>query len=133
MKGLYRWRWHSYLNDWTNGLRQKISRQISMDFDCCRNRFLKLWGKLLIAEGLELDPLSNEIWMPMETQYVEIFKCDWVLAMRAETEFIMLSKALKAPAKNKVLLRNYIATRPPLSFFKMCQKYKVDLSAVIEG
>ena len=53
--------------------------------------------------------------------------------MRAETEFIMLSKALKAPAKNRVLLRNFLATRPPLSFFKMCGKYKVDLNAVIEG
>lgn len=90
-------------------------------------------SEILIAEGLELDPLSNQIWMPIETQYVEIFKGDWVTAMRAETEFIMLSKALKAPAKNRVLLRNFLATRPPLSFFKMCQKYKVDLNAVIEG
>ena len=33
-------------------------------------------SELLIAEGLELDPLSNQIWMPIETQYVEIFKSD---------------------------------------------------------
>ena len=90
-------------------------------------------SELLMTEGLELDPLSNEIWMPLETKYIEIFKGVWVTAMRAETEFIMVSKALKAPTKNRVLLRNYIATRPPLSFFKMCEKYKVDLNGVIEG
>lgn len=90
-------------------------------------------SELLMAEGLELDPLSNEIWMPMETHYVEIVKGDWVTAMRAETEFIMLSKALKAPAKNRVLLRNYIATQPPLSFFQMCEAYNIDLNAIIEG
>ncbi|MEY4630999.1 MAG: hypothetical protein RIQ81_1119 [Pseudomonadota bacterium] len=90
-------------------------------------------SELLLAEGLELDPLSNEIWMPLETQYVEIFKGDWVTSLRAETEFIMVSKALKAPAKNRVLLRNYIATRPPVSFFEMCEKYKVNLDTVIEG
>ncbi len=90
-------------------------------------------SELLIAEGLELDPLSNEIWMPSETRYLEIFRGDWIEATRAETEYIMVSKALKAPTKNKVLLRNYIATRPPDSFFKMCEKYKIDLSAIIEG
>ena len=90
-------------------------------------------SELLMAEGLELDPLSNEIWMPSETLYIEIFKGDWVTAMRAETEFIMVSKALKAPSKNRVLLRNYVAMRPPTSFFKMCEKYNVDLNAVIEA
>ncbi len=90
-------------------------------------------SELLMAEGLELDPLSNEIWMPSETRYIEIFNGDWVTAMRAETEFIMVSKALKAPSKNRVLLRNYVATRPPTSFFKMCEKYNVDVNAVIEG
>ena len=36
-------------------------------------------SELLMAEGLELDPLSNEIWMPMETQYVEIVNGDWAI------------------------------------------------------
>lgn len=31
-------------------------------------------SELLTAEGLELDPLSNEIWMPDETIYVDIYK-----------------------------------------------------------
>ena len=72
-------------------------------------------GELLVAEGLELDPLSNQIWMP------------------SETEYIMVSKSLKSTAKNKALLRSYIASRPPEIFFTLCEKYKVDLSLIIEG
>jgi hypothetical protein len=114
----------------------KFNVAATVDVDVLNNAKHEVVAKLselLMAEGLELDPLSNEIWMPPETQYIEIFKGDYVTAMRAETEFIMVSKALKALAKNRVLLRSYIANRPPLSFFKMCEKYKVDLNAVIEG
>ena len=56
-------------------------------------------SELLVADGFELDPLSNEIWMPSETRFIEIFKGEWVTATRAETEFIIVSKALKAPEK----------------------------------
>jgi hypothetical protein len=89
-------------------------------------------NELLVAEGLELDPISNEIWMPSETQYLDLYKGEWVVALRAETEFIMVSKALKSPEKNKVLLRNYLAHRPPQSFFELCKKYKIDLGKIVE-
>ena len=98
-----------------------------------RHEVVAKLSELLNAEGLELDPLGNEIWMPSETLYVDIFRGDWITAMRAETEHIMVSKALKAPTKNRVLLRSYIATRPPESFFKMCEKYRVDLNGIIES
>jgi hypothetical protein len=89
------------------------------------------FNELLRAEGLELDPLSDEIWMPTETRYVEIFAGDWIHAERAEPEYVLVSKAVKALEKNKQLLRSYLAAAPADKFFVLCQKYGVNLGAVV--
>jgi hypothetical protein len=90
-------------------------------------------NELLLAEGLELDPLSNQIWMPEKTIYTTLYKGEWTHALLAQTEYIMVSKAIKSPEKNKVLLRTYIAHRPPKLFFDLCEKYKINLKSLIEG
>jgi hypothetical protein len=88
-------------------------------------------NELLLSEGLQYDQLSNEIWMPAETLYTDIFRGTWVTALLAQVEFVMLSKAKMAPTKNRILLRNYVASEPPVSFFALCRKYKVDLTSIL--
>lgn len=101
-------------------------------FNNAHHSVMTKWNDLLIANGLKYDLLSNEIWMPAETIYLEIYKGDWVTAFRAEPEYIMISKAKMAMEKNRLLLRQYIASRPPQIFFDLCLKYSVNLDRVWE-
>lgn len=106
----------------------------TMDVDAISNaRFevLVKLGELLAANGQELDPLSNEIWMPQETEYAEFYVGKFILVERALPEFILLSKAMKAPEKNLLLIRRYIAFGPPKKFFDLAEKYKVNLEAFL--
>ena len=89
-------------------------------------------NELLKAQGMELDPLGNEIWMPEETQYTDIFIGDWVKAMRALPVFVMVSKAKFAVEKNKSLIRQYMAQQAPDEFFELCERHQVDLDAVLK-
>lgn len=89
-------------------------------------------NELLRVVGLELDPLSDEIWMPKETRYTPFFKGVMVEASRAEPVHVLVSKALKAPEKNKTLLRAYLAGEPTPEFFELCEKYKVDLANILK-
>lgn len=113
----------------------KIDLASTVDVDAMNNAAYSVTAKfneLLNAHGLEYDKLSNEIWMPAETIYADLFRGISVVATRAEPEFVMLSKAKKAPTKNKVLLRQYLAASPPKRFFDLCQKYEIDLEEVLK-
>lgn len=90
-------------------------------------------NEMLKAVGLELDPLSDEIWMPRETKYIPFFKGDLVRASRADPVHVLVSKAHKAPAKNRILIASYIAGEPPAEFFTLCKSYKVDLAAILRS
>jgi hypothetical protein len=83
--------------------------------------------RLLAAEGRELDPLGHEVWMPPETQYEEFFKGRFVRVLLAEPEAILLSKALKAPAKNRPLIVEYLASGASERFLELAQAYQLDL------
>lgn len=83
--------------------------------------------RLLAAEGRELDPLGHEIWMPAETQYPELFNGKLVRLLLAEPEAVLVSKALKAPVKNRPLLTEYLAHGPSDRFLKLAAKYALDL------
>jgi hypothetical protein len=88
--------------------------------------------KLLAVINLELETLHDEIWMPPETVYLLFFEGDFVTVHRAEPEYVMVSKAKYALAKNKILLQQYIASSPPEIFFEMCQKYRIDVENILE-
>jgi hypothetical protein len=45
----------------------------------------------------------------------------------AEPEAVLVSKALKAPAKNRQLLVEYLASGPSDRFMKLVAKHTVDL------
>ncbi len=94
---------------------------------------LKKLEEILAKHGLKYDLLSSEIWMPAETEYIDVFLGDWVRTQRAGVEYVMASKAKKSPGKNATLLQNYIASEPSDLFFKLCEKYEIDLAKIVEG
>jgi hypothetical protein len=85
------------------------------------------FARLLRAMGRELDPLGHEVWMPRETRYPEFFRGRFVRVLLAEPEAILLSKALKAPAKNRQLIVEYLALGATDRFLDLAQKYELDL------
>ncbi len=84
---------------WTNALLEaKLDIEIAAtaDVDAFNDAEYSVVAKLnelLLQEGLEYDQLSNEIWMPVENVYRDIFRGHWVIALLAQPEFVMLSKA----------------------------------------
>ena len=83
--------------------------------------------RLVEREGKELDPVGHEIWMPRETRYTALFHGELVTLLVADVEAVLLSKALKAPAKNRSLLTEYLAKGASQRFLDMAKKYGVDL------
>jgi hypothetical protein len=83
--------------------------------------------RLLAREGRELDPLGHEIWMPEETRYSELFVGSFVRLLLAESDAVLVSKALKAPRKNRPLLTEYLAQGPSARFLELATKYSLDL------
>ncbi len=87
----------------------------------------KAFEQLLQARGRCLDPVGHEAWMPRETRYLESFKGQFVRLLIAEPEAVLLSKALKAPAKNRALLTEYLAKGASERFLRLADKYQLDL------
>jgi hypothetical protein len=87
--------------------------------------------RLLVKEGLELDPLGHEIWMPTETRYQVSFAGEFVTLELADMEAILLSKAPKAPTKNRALIVEYLAAGATERFLKMAEKYGLDLETFL--
>ena len=83
--------------------------------------------RLLQMKGLKLDPVGYEAWMPKETKYKAVFDGRFVSFLIAEPEAVLISKALKAPEKNKNLIRAFIALGGSDRFFELAETYKVDL------
>ena len=65
--------------------------------------------------------------MPRETRYSPLYRGRHVQLMLAEPEAILLSKGLKAPLKNRALLTEYLARTPSERFFKLVNKYNLNL------
>jgi len=112
-----------------------LSLTATVDVDAYTNAQNIVKAKLaefLREDNLELDALSDEIWMPTETKYSEFYKGSFVNVFLADPVYILVSKALKAMQKNKLLILEYIASNPPKEFFRLCEKYKVDLKKVMK-
>lgn len=87
--------------------------------------------ELLEDKGLILDPVGHEAWMPRETRWLPAFEGKFVRLLLAEPDAILLSKALKAPTKNKVLLLEYLARGPSSRFLQLAKKYSLDLERLL--
>jgi hypothetical protein len=87
----------------------------------------KEFGRLLAATGHELDPVGHEIWMPRETRYTELHAGRFVEMLVADSDAVLLSKALKAPARNLPLIVEYLAAGASDRFLKLADKYHLNL------
>lgn len=87
--------------------------------------------RLLAEEGKELDPLGNEVWMPRETRYRDLFVGKYVTILVADVDAVLLSKALKSPEKNRALIVEYLAAGASQRFMAMAKRYGVDLEQFV--
>tara|TARA_R110002049_G_scaffold215980_2_gene387380 strand:+ start:1228 stop:1719 length:492 start_codon:yes stop_codon:yes gene_type:complete len=70
---------------------------------------LRILDQLLKENGLALDMLSDEIWMPPDTVWETFYEGDYVKILKARPTDVLVSKAVKAPIKNKRLIMDAIA------------------------
>ncbi len=83
--------------------------------------------RLLATRGKELDPSGHEVWMPRETRYGNLFVGSYVTLQLADVDAVLVSKALKAPEKNRALIIEYLAAGATERFLAMATKYHLDL------
>ncbi len=82
-----------------------------MDALISLNTFVKIeLKKLLIENGLVYDEDSEKIWIPKESGYEELFNFPFIHVRIIDAESALVSKAIKAPLKNKQLIREAIAS-----------------------
>lgn len=84
-------------------------------------------ARLLRAEGKVLDPHAREAWMPKETHYHRAFGGAFVTLELADPEAILISKALKAPEKNRALITEYLARGASERFLGLAVRYGLEL------
>ncbi len=87
--------------------------------------------ELLEKQGKFLDPVAHEAWMPDETQFATLYSGHWVIVEFALPEYVLISKAKKAPVKNRVLLTDYLASGPSSLFLDLARRYDLDLDTLL--
>ena len=65
----------------------------------------KKFEELLLKDGLELDPVASEIWLPAEATFTEMFSSNLLTCLRLDALYALVSKAIKAKEKNRILIR----------------------------
>jgi hypothetical protein len=121
-----------YIIGQTALLEAKLQIQLAatMDVDLFRQLHGPMREKLdvLFAQyGKKIDPVGHEAWMPIETQFDLLFSGKFASCFIAKPEYILISKAKKAPIKNKNLIIEYIGNKPSKLFFDLAKKYEVRL------
>jgi hypothetical protein len=72
--------------------------------------FLRELKPLLRENGFIYDESSEEIWIPEGAHFEELFDFENVRVVRIDAESALVSKAIKAPEKNRILVREAIAS-----------------------
>jgi len=83
--------------------------------------------RLLALKGKQLDSLGSEVWMPDETRYTSMYAGQFVTLEVADLESVLVSKGLKAPAKNRAIVTEYLASGASPRFMELSTKYGLDL------
>ena len=83
--------------------------------------------RLLATEGLELDPVGHEAWMPPETEHTPVFSGRFVTLLVADEAAILVSKAIKAPERNRALIVEYLARGASERFLELARRHSLDL------
>lgn len=87
--------------------------------------------RLLAERGRELGTTGREVWMPTETRYDDLFVGEYVTMQVADPDAVLLSKALKAPRKNRALIVEYLAAGASPRFFALAERYDLDLEQFV--
>ncbi len=66
--------------------------------------------KILLKQGLVYDEDSHLIWIPPGARFEDVFDFEHVIVASIDPESALVSKAVKAPQKNKQLIRQAIAS-----------------------
>ncbi len=66
--------------------------------------------RILKDHGFIYDESSNEIWIPAGARFEALFEFPNVVVTRIDPESALVSKAVKAKEKNKILLRQALAS-----------------------
>lgn len=89
----------------------KFELEQTNDFDAfvkATNPIESILRSLLQEYGLSFDNLSGEIWMPKDTVWENCFEGDLVTILKARAIDVLVSKAIKAPVKNRKLVTDAI-------------------------
>ena len=65
---------------------------------------------ILKKHGLVYDETSNEIWIPNEAKFESLFDLKNVFVSRIDAESALVSKAVKAPNKNRTLIQDALSS-----------------------
>jgi len=112
----------------------KLTLAATRDVDCTfdlESGVEREFRRLVALEGRELEPLGAEIWMPSETAYEPLYEGRFVTVLIADADAVLLSKALKAPAKNRALITEYLARGASQRFMDLAAKYSLDLEVFL--
>jgi hypothetical protein len=115
--------------------RLAIHLAATMDVDFLNQLHGKMREKLdtlLAKHGKKIDPMGHEAWMPQETQYNLLFDGKFAKCFVAQPEYVLVSKAIKAPEKNMHLIIEYLGGNPTELFFELVKKYGVDLEGFLK-
>lgn len=88
-----------------------LTQTVDLDAKLKMDHIIKLELKSLLAEAnLTYDEDSHLIWLPKTAKFLELFDFACVAIKCVDAESALVSKAVKAPTKNKVLIRQAIAS-----------------------
>ncbi len=86
----------------------------------CEERVKQKLDDLLRKINKQYDFLSQEIWMPKETEYKILYQSKHLEASVALPEYVLISKALKAPTKKSNSNFGISCKETNGSFFQPC-------------
>ena len=69
--------------------------------------------------------------MPSETRYIDLYAGEYVTLEVADVDAVLLSKALKAPRKNRSLVVEYLAAGASPRFVAMAERYHLELEQFV--
>jgi len=105
------------------------------DFDAVLNGeppLEDIFKRFLREEGLTYDEQSPLIWLPEETKCETIYKSEIIEVEGPLPIYLIVSKAVKAPEKNKLLVTQAIEVFGD-EFLGMLEKYGADINYFIDG
>jgi hypothetical protein len=90
-----------------------------------------LFKKVLREHGLSYDEQSRYIWLPKETEYETLYSSEILLVTSPLPIYLIVSKAVKAPEKNKSLVRDAIVMYGD-ELLHLLEKYEVPIHFFLE-